>query len=118
MTEHVESVFLNSEHFTESVTFGGTDVDCLVSVDGGIRDNEGDDRTIFTGEISFPGSQVAELQLDSDPVLTVTVFGEVWDIIDVGPDILGMRQIGIRRTESETKHSNAFTINQIQNLLS
>ncbi len=119
MREHVTSVFMNADHFTETVTFHGVadlDVECLVKTDDGLRDNEGDDQTIFTGVIDFPTTEVDALQLDSNPVLLVTVFGEVWDVIDVGPDLLGIRKIGIRRTSVETKHSNAFNLNRVQEI--
>ena len=120
MREHATRVFIKPDHFAESVTFhamaGPELVNCNVKVDDGIRDSEGDNQTIFTGVVFFPAVSDSVLGLNDSPVLLLTVFGEVWDVIDVGPDELGVRKIGIRRTRAETKHSNAFTINQIQNL--
>ncbi len=76
MIEHVEAVFVNAEHFGESVIFhapaGDETVVCLVRIDGPSRDNEGDDQTIFTGEIDIPDAHVSALAIDGVlPALTI-----------------------------------------------
>ncbi len=122
MIEHVEAVFVNAEHFGESVIFhapaGDETVVCLVRIDGPSRDNEGDDQTIFTGEIDIPDAHVSALAIDGVlPALTCTVFAESWNIIDVGPAVDGMRRLGIRRDTAETIHSNAFNLDRTQMIL-
>ena len=86
----------------------------MVRLDDSVRDNDGDEPAVYTGQLRFPVSETAKLQLDSYPVLTATIRGETWHIVDVGTESYGFLPIGIRRDPKANKHTNIFDLNDEQ----
>jgi hypothetical protein len=115
--EVFEALEIANDDFGEQITLHGESdetVNVMVRLDDAVRDNDGDEPAVYTGQLRFPVSETAKLQLDSNPVLTATIRGETWHIVDVGPESYGFIPIGIRRDAQANKHTNIFDLNEQQ----
>ena len=112
-----EALQIAHDDFGEQITLHGDEdqtVNVMVRLDEAVRDSEGDEPAVCTGQLRFPVSEKTKLQLDSNPVLTATIRGETWHIVDVGTESYGFMPIGIRRDAQANKHTNIFDLNDEQ----
>lgn len=116
---HVESVFLNMDHFGEIVLFtdhSGTPTSkpfkCLVEIDEPIRHDGGQFPTLYTGTLRFPATKRPQILSEASPSLTATIRGSVYDLTDMGADDFGFCNVGIRR--ELPAHSNAVSLDGTQ----
>jgi hypothetical protein len=112
ISEHVTTVFLNTDHFAETVTFhcpsGPVEVTGIIEIDPPIRDDNGVTPTQYTGQIHIASIDVAKLSRDKVYPLKVTAQGYDWHVTDSGHDVHGMQIFGIAR--QERKSMNAITL--------
>jgi hypothetical protein len=112
-----EALGIAHDDFGEQITLHGDEdqaVNVMVRLDEAARDSEGDEPAVYTGQLRLPVSEKTKLQLDSNPVLTATIRGETWHIVDVGTESFGFLPIGIRRDAHANKHSNIFDLKDEQ----
>jgi|694.fasta_scaffold01648_10 hypothetical protein len=110
--EHVSTVFLNTEHFAESVCFhcqhSTISLNGIVTIDEPVRDDSGEEMTTYTGQVEIAEVDVSKLSYGGQFPLTATIKGNLWHLSDSGDSVHGMRTIGIRR--QERRLSNAVTL--------
>ena len=112
ISEHVTTVFLNTSHFAESVTFhcpsGPVEVTGIIEIDPPIRDGNSVTPTQYTGQIHIASADVVKISRDKMYPLKVTAQGYDWNVTDSGHDVHGMQVFGISR--QERKSMNAVTL--------
>jgi hypothetical protein len=123
LTAHQLEVFdaleIANGEFGEDVVLhviGGDDetVKALVTLNEPIRDHAGDEPAEYTGHMRYPAAEKSKLGLEDTPVLTATIRGETWHIVDVGTDSYGYLPIGIRRRAAQNKHTNMHDLDDEQ----
>lgn len=117
MIADVKTVFLNTDHFGETVVLHDADdtsLTAIVDIPDVIDTAEG---TIdVTGSILVATSDLVNLRLDIAVVLEATIRKTVWHLYDQSTDEFGMTRFTIRRKHDETNHkySNLYDINGTQ----
>jgi len=103
------------DQFGESITFhcDGGDVEIVTPVDIDPVQTGGGP-AVQTGTIRFPTSEQGELDVYPGPVLTATIRGQLWHILEPGPAVDGLQEMPIRLHQSETTRAGVFDLNDEQ----
>lgn len=113
MREHVSTVFLNTDHFAETIILhlnGGIRLKAIVdipetgdSVEGAID---------VTGVISVTTSELTRLRLKDGVTLEATIRNTVWHLYDQSTDEFGMTKFLIRRKLNavNNKYTNLYDL--------
>ena len=99
-----EEVTLHGE--TDQVVVAEVEFDEATLVEDELPDLE--------GRIRIKASDEGYLNLDSSPVKTATIDGELWHLFGPVSRRAGLTQINIRRSHTETKYSNLTDLNDEQ----
>lgn len=110
ITADISAVILNTGDFAESVTRITSDgtrdtFTAIVTLDEPFRDDSGRSPTLYTGTIKIAA---ADRDLLVPNTMKVEYRDKEWDIVDVGPEVAGMCEVGIRFDRPE--HSNAIDL--------
>lgn len=113
MREHVLTVFLNTDHFAESITLhrdGDVRLKAIVDIPETAESAEGVVDTI--GTLSVATSELTRLRLKDGLILEATVRNAVWHLYDQSTDEFGMTKFMIRRKDNSTnrKYTNLYDL--------
>lgn len=112
----VATVFLNTDHFAESVTLirtvGESVVTAVVEIDDPIAEEE--NPPDVEGNMKIATTDVEHMDLDGTPVLQARIRGELYHVFDHAADDFGMTRFSIRRKFTEARHSNLYDISDRQ----
>lgn len=104
------------DDFAEKVTLcTGDEITVLVAVDRPLVDSGGQSIPIQEGRIWVKSDDLAAMgTTNDDAVLTATIRGEEWNLVQTGVDSYGLTPFEARRLNSEELRTNHTDLNDEQ----
>jgi len=113
MREHVSTVFMNTDHFAETIKLhldGDVTLKAIVDIPGAVESAEGAVDTV--GTLSVATVDLNRLRLKDGLVREATIRNAIWHLYDQSTDEFGMIKFMIRRKDNSTnrKYTNLYDL--------